>query len=405
MRKFRKYTATALVAMMVAGMTMSGYQPADVSASQESEYIIVTKDKKSMKTVESKYNTMIDTQEQNTDLLKDENVLVSKMTAKEADIVNKDQKVVSVEKNTMVNASETESTTAAKEDQGTDSQWNLKSIHVDKAKDTATDEKVKVALLDSGIDFQEGLNVNEMTERYGFSAYNYGCNWQFLNTTTLFFEDALRTQSPKVILIETFNVDKVHEDTDLNGEIYYTKGISDFKGKREYLAQCFGKNKDRYLSYYIPLLAFHENWTNVNYYSFDSGTSVEEYQAAHGFSGSDHIVPTVISNPATFEQKELPDSSVRLLDKIVNICNENNIRLIFYTVPYEGEYNYSDAMAEYAAANNCTYLNLFEHMDDVGLNGDTDFMDIEHLNISGATKVADYLGEYIVSHNLLSETN
>lgn len=31
-----------------------------------------------MKTVESKYNTMIDTQEQNTDFLKDENVLVSK---------------------------------------------------------------------------------------------------------------------------------------------------------------------------------------------------------------------------------------------------------------------------------------------------------------------------------------
>lgn len=161
MRKFRKYTATALVAMMVAGMTMSGYQPADVSASQESEYIIVTKDKKSMKTVESKYNTMIDTQEQNTELLKDENVLVSKMTAKEADIVNKDQKVVSVEKNTMVNASETESTTVVKEDQGTDSQWNLKSIHVDKANDTATDEKVKVALLDSGIDYQEGLNVKE----------------------------------------------------------------------------------------------------------------------------------------------------------------------------------------------------------------------------------------------------
>ena len=44
-------------------------------------------------------------------------------------------------------------------------------------------------------------------------------------------------------------------------------------------------------------------------------------------------------------------------------------------------------------------------MGDVGLNGDTDFMDIEHLNISGATKVADYLGEYIVSHNLLSETD
>lgn len=38
MRKFRKYTATALVAMMVAGMTMSGYQPADVSASGKRIY-------------------------------------------------------------------------------------------------------------------------------------------------------------------------------------------------------------------------------------------------------------------------------------------------------------------------------------------------------------------------------
>lgn len=46
MRKFRKYTATALVAMMVAGMTMSGYQPADVSGKSGKRYIIVTKDKK-----------------------------------------------------------------------------------------------------------------------------------------------------------------------------------------------------------------------------------------------------------------------------------------------------------------------------------------------------------------------
>lgn len=122
MRKFRKYTAAALVAMMMTGMTMSGYQPANISASQESEYIIVTKNKKAMKTVKNEYNTMIDTQEQNTDLLKDENVIVSKMTAKEADILNKDQKVVSVEKNTIVNASETESAIATKDDMGTDNE-------------------------------------------------------------------------------------------------------------------------------------------------------------------------------------------------------------------------------------------------------------------------------------------
>ena len=248
----------------------------------------------------------------------------------------------------------------------------------------------------------KGLNVEEMSEKYGLSAYNYGCNWQFLNTTSLFFQDALRTQSPKVALIETYHVNKIHENVDLNGEIYYTKGISDFEGKREYLAQCFGNHLDRYLSYYIPLLAFHENWTNLNINSFEEYTNVEMFRDSMGFLGSDAVSPTVISDPSAFEQKDLSEESVAVLDNIVRICRENDIALIFYTVPYEGEYNYSDAMKKYAAENGCDYINFFELMDETGLDGNTDFMDFEHLNTSGATKVADYLGNYITTHSILN---
>ena len=101
----------------------------------------------------------------------------------------------------------------------------------------------------------KGLNVNEMTERYGFSAYNYGCNWQFLNTTTLFFEDALRTQSPKVVLIETFNVDKFMKTQISMVKFITQKAFPILKEKGEYLAQCFGKNRIvTYLtiSHYLP---------------------------------------------------------------------------------------------------------------------------------------------------------
>ena len=58
MRKFRKYTATALVAMMVAGMTMSGYQPADVSASLGKRIYHYNVKDKNHKTVESGRNTI-----------------------------------------------------------------------------------------------------------------------------------------------------------------------------------------------------------------------------------------------------------------------------------------------------------------------------------------------------------
>ena len=250
----------------------------------------------------------------------------------------------------------------------------------------------------------KGFNAQTITDKYNLNTYNYGCNWQFFNTTSLFFQDALRSQTPKVVLIETYNVDKIHQDEDLNGEIYYTRAISDFPGKRQYLKQCFGDNKDRYLSYYIPLLAFHENWANINMYSFDPGTSTEEFIASRGFSGHDNITPVTISAPGTFEQKELPESSVEILDNMVNICHEKNIELIFYTVPYEGEYNYSNALSKYASANNCTYIDFFKLMDETGLDCETDFMDFEHLNTNGATKIADYLGEYITTHYSIKTT-
>ena len=46
---------------------------------------------------------------------------------------------------------------------------------------------------------------------------------------------------------------------------------------------------------------------------------------------------------------------------------------------------------------------LFELMDEVGLDGATDFSDDGHLNTSGGTKVANYLGKYLVDHYDLTD--
>ena len=41
------------------------------------------------------------------------------------------------------------------------------------------------------------------------------------------------------------------------------------------------------------------------------------------------------------------------------------------------------------------FINMFEHMEDAGISAETDFCDPHHLNVSGATKMADYLGAYL----------
>lgn len=243
-----------------------------------------------------------------------------------------------------------------------------------------------------------GLDVMEMYEKYGIGAYNYGCNWQHFNTTSLFIKDSLRTQSPKVILIETFYVDNILLNTDINGEIYYTRAISDFEGKREYLKQCFYDNLEGYLSYYMPLCAFHDNWVNIEEASFADFSNDQVFLKTMGYMSSDTIYPVTIGEPSTFNQRELNKYALEILDDIVQTCREKNIEIIFFTVPWQGEYEHGDAMKKYAEEHGCEYFNMFELVDEVGLDGDTDFSDAGHLNDNGAAKVADYLGKYIVDN-------
>lgn len=243
-----------------------------------------------------------------------------------------------------------------------------------------------------------GLNVMKMYENYGIGAYNYACFWQHLNTTKLFFEDSLLTQSPKLVLIETSNVNVLLQDVDMAGEIYYTRAIPSFDGKQKYLKQCFGNEINRYLSYYVPIFAFHENWVNLRKWNFLEESDNSNFYASMGYLNKTNVTPVTIPDPSTFEQAELSEAAISVLDEIIDICNENNMDIIFLTFPREVGYAYGDAMKAYAQEKGCVYFNLYEYMDRIGLDCETDFMDSHHLNENGAPKVADFLGKYIVDN-------
>lgn len=110
------------------------------------------------------------------------------MTAKEAKSLENDSDIQKIEKDVTVKALETEETTGvkiqgstaytstdklSKEDKGKEPFWNLKSIHANH-KQGNSKRRVKVALLDSGVDFQENLKIKErvnlIAEEEEFSA-------------------------------------------------------------------------------------------------------------------------------------------------------------------------------------------------------------------------------------------
>ena len=249
-----------------------------------------------------------------------------------------------------------------------------------------------------------GMSAMELYDKFGIGAYNYGCNWQNINTTQLFLEDSLITQKPKVVLIETYVVGNLKYNMNIDGEIYYTTAIKEGDAKKRYLNQCFGNVKGRYLSYYMPLCAFHDNWVNLSWKSFEADNSYScDFYKTMGFVGSDGVTPVVIPDQSAAEQSDLGEYSLQTLENIVQICNENDIDIIFYTAPWQGTYCYSDAMKKFASANDCVYFNLFEYIEEIGIDGETDFSDEGHLNTSGSVKVADFLGEYLKEHYDLTD--
>lgn len=243
-----------------------------------------------------------------------------------------------------------------------------------------------------------GFNVMKLYEDYGIAAYNYGYHWQKMNTTKLFIDDSLMTQNPKVIFIETFFADRVLKDVDMNPESYYARYIKNEEARKEYLKQCFGNDFEKYLAYYIPLYQFHENWSSLSADSFKKLEIDSIHVDNMGYYPTKTIKQIKIEDYHNFEQKQFPEIAIEELDSIVSLCRSKNIDIIFYTMPYEGEYNYSNAMKEYAERNGYKYFDLFALMDEVGLDPQKDYSDDAHLNISGSTKIANFFGKYLVEN-------
>ena len=229
-------------------------------------------------------------------------------------------------------------------------------------------------------------------EEYGIGAYNYGGNWQKINTTNMFLHDSLRTQSPKVALVEVKNVHRLTQDSELTGELYYTREVPFSLNKMQYLMQCFREKTERYISYLLPVLATHENWLQALSRK-KSSTTVDRVLSNYGYAPTNSV--REITFGTTNKNKELSEESVRVLDSIVEACAKKGAQVVFYVAPSSNNYAYAKAMTEYANSHGCVFFDGYMRKNEIGIIPTTDYKDLYHLNSSGARKFSLYLGQFL----------
>ena len=84
--------------------------------------------------------------------------------------------------------------------------------------------------------------------------------------------------------------------------------------------------------------------------------------------------------------------------KIIDLCEEHDVELIFYRAPYTSTVNElkkSNWFADYCAERGILYVDLEKEL---SFDIETDFLDYHHLNESGALKATDYLAEIVLPY-------
>lgn len=206
--------------------------------------------------------------------------------------------------------------------------------------------------------------------------------------------EALKTQSPKAVLLEIGGISYSWEYADEATQLKNIAGMAPSANKWE--AVKASAPKDRRLDLMLGLPLYHQRYSELSREDFQYFPWSEEPKYDKGswaLYGSGNFD---LGDPGDYENKaELPEKSLDYLMKIVELCRAEDIRLILVKTPtadlalYQP---YCNSVEELANELGLEFYNFNLMYDELGLTGE-DFYPDTHMNLMGARKLSRWIGE------------
>ncbi|MCD7744983.1 MAG: hypothetical protein LUI13_06860 [Lachnospiraceae bacterium] len=244
-----------------------------------------------------------------------------------------------------------------------------------------------------------------MYENSGITSFAISAGAMRFDLTYTVLQEALETQSPKVIFLDMSAVHYSHQVEEARiHPILDQLRLSSYK--LDFILNS-GCEELTLLDSVIPFFRYHSRWSELNAADFRYTTGDLEMTYTRGHYISYKTVPTEFHFYDDVEEThgEFSDYLSIPIQKIAALCEEKDIDLILFKIPLPGWYEYqSEVASELADLVGVPYLELYYEKDEIGLDAATDYRDdSDHLNQYGAEKLADYLIEYLDSNYDLSD--
>lgn len=224
-------------------------------------------------------------------------------------------------------------------------------------------------------DLYFGFSPVKLYEDFGYVSYCGGVSKQSIYGVYSQFKDSLMYQKPKVLILE---IDCV----------YSKKKIQNSGLIKEHPEIIYFVNN-------------HSRWKTVKWHDFFTlpKKAIPDNLKGYVFSDNDSNFQCP-DYMGSISAKPLPISpkARKTLDKILDLCQKNEIAVFFLTIPSATSWSYAKhyGVAEYAKEHNIDYIDMNLNPREYGLVWEDDYMDNgNHCNYLGAHKVTKFIGEYL----------
>lgn len=263
-------------------------------------------------------------------------------------------------------------------------------------------------------------------ENYGYTAYDLGNPGELIPVTYLRMKERFEKDKPEVALVEIWGVnahetyhsawenfeyympgnvermplslDKIeviqdYYSLDLVNENFAIAKYKDrimnmelYEADFEYSLEAIQPRAYAYTKVKMQMRKENNGFCEMPFYCFKAG-----YKPYLPIPDYHELQPVV--GDATLE---LEPDMVKYLDKIIDLCEEYDVELIFYRSPYistANELKKANWLAQYCESKGILYLDLEKEMT---FDITTDFLDYHHLNEAGAVKATNFLADYLL---------
>ncbi|MCR4705759.1 MAG: hypothetical protein K5641_06825 [Lachnospiraceae bacterium] len=250
------------------------------------------------------------------------------------------------------------------------------------------------------------FSPNVLVETCGIRSYNLCCEQQSIFTSYYWLKEALRFQSPKVVVLDPMLLFPWDEGSPINSPEPFTRAAFDAMHwssvkKDAVMDLCARDDSHELGSYLFPLRRYHDRWKELGESDFAPAPSYDDngtrgYVALDAESGNTGYEPLY---PEGVDQYTDPLPLMKeYLDRIATLCAERGIHLCLITTPSVAMNNGAfHALTEYAKNKGILYfdMNEYRYYAKIGYDFATDNAEDSHANVSGARKITGFVGELL----------